>query len=185
MTTENTFNADQNNNGVLTAEQVAKSQANTFYDENVSTDIRAELARVYLILNTNNDAKDQEIINLKSMHEVTLERVKGFRNQAESRFYKVQEFLINHIKEDDDANVEEMKELCNEVNIELTKTITVRFTVECEYEYIVPLDFDTDDVTEADFDVSVSTGLDRNDDVEEINYDVTIADFNVEDDELL
>ena len=52
----------------------------------------------------------------------------------------------------------------------------------CSFE-IVPLDFNEEDINESDYDVTVNTGLDRSDDVEEINYDVSIVDFNVESDD--
>lgn len=63
----------------------------------------------------------------------------------------VGEFIKDHVK-DDDISVDDLKEFADELNIELTKTIRVKFTIDVEGEFKVPLDFDEDDVSdETDF----------------------------------
>ena len=182
MTTENTINEDANNNAVLTAEQVAIAQAEKMWDENTSNTLRAELARLYLLVATNETTKNEEIRQIKADEKSRYDVANNRIRERDVRFQKVEDFIIEHIKNDDDASVDELKELANAVDIELTQNITVKFTVECEYQYIVPLDFNLEDIDRNDFDVTVQTNLTNNDDFEEFSFDVEITDFNVDND---
>jgi hypothetical protein len=97
------------------------------------------------------------------------------RNQTET----IEEFLKSHIGENDSASVDELKELAEELDIELTKTIKVTFKIEAEYEIIVPLDADEDSISEDDFDYSVSYRNNKND-YEENSESYEITDFETE-----
>jgi hypothetical protein len=93
---------------------------------------------------------------------------------------RVAEFLKSHISENDDASVDDMKEFAESLGIELTKTITVKFTAEVEVEITVPIDADVDDVDENDF--TVSAEFDGKTDWEVEDTNINVNDFEVEED---
>jgi len=103
--------------------------------------------------------------------------------QASSRytniFNSVEEFIKDKVKEDA-VDIDDLKELAEELNISLTKSIKVTFSVTCEYEFNVPLDFDDNDIDENDFNVIISSRI-SNDDVEETSESYEVEDFEVED----
>jgi len=94
-------------------------------------------------------------------------------------YNSVAEFIKNSVKEDS-VTIDDLKELAEELNIELTKSIRVTFTVKCEYEFNVPLDWTDDDISDGDFDIRIShNGSD--DDMEETSESMEVEDFEVED----
>jgi hypothetical protein len=90
----------------------------------------------------------------------------------------ISDFITEHVK-DDDITTDDLKELAEELNISLTKTIKVKFTVACEYEFEVPLDFEDNDIDESDFSINISSSV-SNDDVEETHESIDVTDFEVE-----
>ena len=92
----------------------------------------------------------------------------------------IEEFLKSHIGDNEDASVDDMKELAESLGIELTKTITIKFTAEVEVEVTVPIDADLDDVDENDF--TVSAEFDGKTDWEVQDTNINVNDFEVEED---
>ena len=75
----------------------------------------------------------------------------SLRDELKNWKNSITEFLKDHIK-NDAVDVDDLKELADELDIELNKRIKVRFTIDVEGEFTVPLDFDESDVSdEADF----------------------------------
>jgi hypothetical protein len=64
----------------------------------------------------------------------------------------VKNFITEHVKDDDSATVDELKELAGELGLTLTKRVTVEFTV--TYNLTVECDID-EEVSEDDFRVSM------------------------------
>jgi len=94
-------------------------------------------------------------------------------------FNSLEEFIKEHVK-DEQISIDDLKEFAEEVNISLTKSIKVTFSVKCEYEFNVPLDFDDEDITDGDFTVRISSNV-SDEDVEETSESYEIEDFEVED----
>jgi len=90
----------------------------------------------------------------------------------------ISEFITEHVK-DDDISTADLKELAEELNIKLTRVVKVKFTVNCEYDFDVPLDFNIEDITEDDFNIEISSTL-GNDDIEETHESIDVTDFDVE-----
>lgn len=103
-------------------------------------------------------------------------------NEQQSKYLNlystISDFITEHVK-DDDISTDDLKELAEELNIRLTKTIKVKFTVACEYEFEVPLDFEDNDIDESDFSINISSSI-SNDDVEETHESIDVTDFEVE-----
>ena len=91
----------------------------------------------------------------------------------------VEEFIKDKVKEDA-VDIDDLKELAEELNIELTKSIKVTFTVKAEYEFNVPLDWTDDDISDGDFDIRISHSL-NDDETEETSESIEVEDFEVED----
>lgn len=66
----------------------------------------------------------------------------------------ITEFLKSHISDNQDADIDDLKELADELDIELTKSITVKMQIEVEIEMTAPLDFDESNIDDSDFDIS-------------------------------
>jgi succinate dehydrogenase flavin-adding protein (antitoxin of CptAB toxin-antitoxin module) len=90
----------------------------------------------------------------------------------------VEKFLKEHISEGNEADLDELKELAEELDIELTKDIKVTFTASVEVEMTVPLDFDLEGIDESNF--TVSAEFDGMTDVEVDDTDINVEDFEVE-----
>ena len=100
------------------------------------------------------------------------------RRDKQTILNTVEKFLKEHISEGNDADLDELKELAEELNIELTKNITVTFTANVEVEMTVPLDFDLEGIDESNF--TVSAEFDGMTDVDVDDTDINVEDFEVE-----
>lgn len=113
-------------------------------EETVKTLSATDLAQYIAQLHKDKDAAvqaNQMIINQRDT----------YRKELNNWKTSVSDFLKQHIT-DDDISVDDLKEFAEEMDIELTKTIRVKFTIDVEGEFKVPLDFDEDDVSdETDF----------------------------------
>jgi hypothetical protein len=115
------------------------------------------------------------------------EEIKQLRIERDERLSKylnlhnrISEFIIECVK-DDAVDIDDLKELADELNIELTKEIEVTFKVDVKFTATVPLDFDVDKIDDSDFDVSINyRGGEDDVDMEEEYSD--IEDFEVSDD---
>ena len=107
-------------------------------------------------------------------------RIRATENQSKylNLYNSIAEFIKNSVK-DDSVNIDDLKELAEELNIELTKSIRVTFTVKAEYEFNVPLDWTDNDISDGDFDIRISSSI-SNDDVEETSEAIDVTDFEVE-----
>jgi len=166
MTTENTStNTTSNVLPSLTPEQVAEN----FVKANTTTGIVDEFVRNW-----------KEIEGLRKRVEAEASTADHYRQTLTRKLDIVEEFIKSHVGENDEASVDDLKELADSLDIELTKTIKVTFTAEVEVEMTVPLDFDTDDISESDF--TVSAEFNGMTDVEVEDTNINIPDFEVEED---
>jgi len=100
------------------------------------------------------------------------------RRDKQAILNTVEKFLKEHISEGNDADLDELKELAEELDIELTKNIKVTFTASVEVEMTVPLDFDLEGIDESNF--TVSAEFDGMTDVDVDDTDINVEDFEVE-----
>jgi len=108
-------------------------------------------------------------------------RIRATENQSKylNLYNSISEFITEHVK-DNDISTDDLKELAEELNISLTKSIKVTFTIKAEYEFDVPLDWTDDDISDGDFNISIShNGSD--DDMEETSESYEVEDFEVQD----
>ena len=77
------------------------------------------------------------------------------RSRWASMSQTIEEFLFEHIK-DEQVSIDDLKQLADDLEIELTKEVEVTFTVEVTATVTVPLDFNAEDIEESDFDVRVN-----------------------------
>ena len=94
-------------------------------------------------------------------------------------FHSVEEFIKEHVK-DEQVSIDDLKELAEELDIKLTKSIKVTFNVKCEYEFDVAYDFKDEDIDENDFNIRISSNL-TGDDIEETSESFEVEDLEVED----
>lgn len=111
---------------------------------------------------------NQRIINERDM----------YRNELRNWKNSVEEFLKEHIK-DEQVSVDDLKEFAEELDIELTKQVEITFKVDVKFTGTVPLDFDIDDLSDGDFDITIRyNGNDSDVDIDEEWVDV--EDFEAE-----
>jgi seryl-tRNA synthetase len=152
MTTETTTTDTQ------TPEQIAEE----FIKANTTSVIIEEFVNHY-----------NEIERLKRRLEERNSSIDYQRNRLNELVAKTRDFIITHVANHDGASVDELKELAEELDIELTKEIEVTFRVEVTATVTVPVDFDEDDITDSDFDISVEYSGTHNDaECDSIEYEV-------------
>ena len=138
-----------------------------FIDNNTREDIAKEMAAYSKAI----DEKDKSI---ELMH--TYRR--NLSNTHEQLLTKVTEFLREHISNNASASVNDLRELADELEIEMTKMLTVTFTVEVTYEFEAPIDFTEDDIDDSDFRVDIEYHGSENAEPYESAW--SIEQFNVE-----
>ena len=95
------------------------------------------------------------------------------RNRLNALIVTTRDFIVTHVANHDGASVDELKDLAQELEIELTKEIEVTFRVEVTATVTVPVDFEEDDITDSDFDISVEYSGTHNDaECDSIEYEV-------------
>ena len=117
------------------------------------------------------------IAQLRVNNEEARNATSAVRGRLQQFVDSATEFLKEHIK--DGADSDELKEFAEELEIELTKEVSVKFTVDYEATLTVPFDYDIDSITDGDFDVSIRF-TSREDDVELENDSAEVEDFEVE-----
>lgn len=110
----------------------------------------------------------------------TLDASKQANKDIRARLQQTVDTITSFIKEhyQDGATAEEMKELADELDIELTKTLSVSFTVKYECDVVVPLDYDEDSINDGMFDVSIEARF-RDDEMELDHESTEVEDFDV------
>ena len=81
-----------------------------------------------------------------------LEYERTYKSNLASRLEIVKNFITEHVKDNDEATVGELKELAAELEITLTKEVEVEFTV--TYKLTVECELD-EEVSDNDFSVSL------------------------------
>jgi RNA recognition motif-containing protein len=158
MTTENTVT----DSAPLTPEAVAEE----FVKENTTSVIVEEFVNNY---NT--------IESLKRQLEASKSTAEFRRVRLEDFIAKTRDFIVTGLS--NEVGEDELKDLADKLDIELTKEIEVTFRVEVTATVTVPIDFDEDDITDADFDITVEYSG-THDDVECDNIDHEVNNFVAE-----
>jgi seryl-tRNA synthetase len=136
MTTENTIT----DSAPLTPEAVAEE----FIKANTTSVIIEEFVNHY---NT--------IESLQRKLTYAEQEARNQRSRWASMAQTIEDFLKEHIK-DEQVSVDDLKELAEELEIELTKEIEVTFKVDVTATVTVPIDFNDEDIEESDFDIRIN-----------------------------
>jgi 2-oxoglutarate dehydrogenase complex dehydrogenase (E1) component-like enzyme len=120
-----------------------------------------------------------EVEYYKKDTKLAKERATQATSRYSNLFTSISDFIIEHVKEEQ-VQIDDLKELAEELNIKLTKSIKVTFNVKCEYEFDVPLDWTDDDIDESDFDICISSNI-TDEEVEETSESMQVEDFEVQD----
>lgn len=158
MTTENTVTES----APMTPQQVAED----FVKENTTSVIVEEFVNNYYAI----ERLKKQVEESRTTAQYRLQRLEQFI--ASTRDFIITG-LANEVDEDD------LKRLADTLDIELTKEIEVTFRVDVTATVTVPIDFNEDDITDADFDVSVEYSG-NHDDVECDSIDSEVNNFIAE-----
>ena len=82
-----------------------------------------------------------------------LEYTENRNAQYSEKIEQVKKFIISHLRQNEVADVDDLKELANTIDVVLTKEVRVKFTV--EYDLTIECDLD-EEVSESDFSTSMS-----------------------------
>lgn len=165
MTTENTTT------DITVTDKKANWTPEQFAEDFIKTHSVAELVE-YMVSQKN------ENLRYKNSADNWKDNFQTTRGKLQSILDSVETFLKDHISEGNNADLDELKELAEELDIELTKDIKVTFTASVEVEMTVPLDFDLEGIDESNF--TVSAEFDGMTDVEVDDTDINVEDFEVE-----
>jgi hypothetical protein len=140
-------------------EPTVEAVAEEFVKDHNSTEIVQELVKY-----------SNSVDSLRSQLEYERNRNTNLANKLDM----VKNFITEHVKDDDTASVDELKELAGELGLTLTKRVTVEFTV--TYNLTVECDID-EEVSENDFRVSMDyNGVGELYDEQEDWSEITIED---------
>jgi len=147
MTTETQYN-----------EPTVEAIAEEFVKDNTTSEIVKELVKY-----------SNSVDSLRSNLEYERNRNTALANKLDI----VKNFITEHVKDDEPASVDELKELAAELDFTLTKRVTVEFTV--TYNLTIECDLD-EEVTDNDFRVNmdyngVGEVYDENEDWSEITIE--------------
>ena len=111
--------------------------------------------------------------------QVNLEDSKDTNTALRGRLQELVDNVTEFIKDNLDSSFAgKLKELANELDIELSKDVTISFKVTYTADVTVPIDFDIESIDDSDFDITIRyTG---NDDVDFDNDSTEVEDFEVE-----
>lgn len=137
------------------------------------------------------DIKKQQASD--KIHEMTMDDIAGYiatlqinledsrdtNTALRGRLQELVDTVTEFIKDNLDSSFAgELKKLANELDIELSKDVTISFNVTYTAEVTVPIDFDIESIDDSDFDITIRyTG---NDDVDFDNDSTEVEDFEVE-----
>lgn len=124
-------------NEIQTDEPTVEAVAAEFVKDHNSHEIVEELVKY-----------SNSVDSLRSQLEYERNRNTGLANKLDM----VKNFITQHVKDDDSASVDELKELAYEVGLTLTKRVRVEFTV--TYNLTIECDID-EEVTNDDFRVNM------------------------------
>lgn len=117
----------------------------------------------------------RQIVILKSAKDELQQSLDTSRKINRERKEIVTKFITENFESG--ASSDDLKSLAEELDIELTKNVTVEFTVSYTAEITVPIDYDTDQISESDFDVEVRFNGDNDTELDNDSYE--IDDFEV------
>ena len=110
-----------------------------------------------------------------------LQASKDANNEVRTRLQKLVDNVTEFIKDnlEDGCGTQELKDLAEELDISLTKDMSISFTVKYYADITVPLDFDTDKIDESDFRISIEFQGNDND-IDWDNDSTEVEDFEIE-----
>jgi sugar-specific transcriptional regulator TrmB len=128
----------------------------------------ADIAEEFVKANTTS-AIIEEFVNHHNAIESLQRKLQNAEQEARNQRSRwasmaetIEEFLKEHIK-DQQVSIDDLKELADELEIELTKEVEVTFTVEVTATVTVPIDFNDEDIEESDFDIRINYEGSHND----------------------
>ena len=128
----------------------------------------ADIAEEFVKANTTS-AIIEEFVNHHNTIESLQRKLQNAEQEARNQRSRwasmaetIEEFLKEHIK-DQQVSIDDLKELADELEIELTKEVEVTFTVEVTATVTVPIDFNAEDIEESDFDIRINYEGSHND----------------------
>ena len=146
-------------NEIQTDEPTVEAVAEEFVKDHNSAEIVQELVKY-----------SNSVDSLRS----NLEYERNRNTALAEKLDMVKNFITEHVKDDDMASVDELKELASELGLTLTKRVKVEFTV--TYNLTVECDID-EEVSEDDFRVDMDyNGVGELYDEQEDWSDITIED---------
>jgi len=158
MTTENTTTE--------TTATEAQMTPMEFAEDFIKTHSVMEIAEQLVTYSESTD----NLIKAKSLKQAEIDNLRRHHNQV---IETITEFLKSHIGEGDSASVDDLKELAEQLDIEMTKSITVKIEIEVEVELTVPLDFDEENIDDSDFDISCDFNGMTDVDVDDTSIEIT------------
>lgn len=116
------------------------------------------------------------ITNLKVSNNETRSGNSNLRGRLQKLLDTVTEFIKENLEEG--ASHDDLKQLAEDLEIELTKTVKVEMKISYYADVTVPIDFNVDDISESDFEVEVTANIDSDADVTDESTE--IDDFSAE-----
>lgn len=144
--------------------------------ETTETAVDTHKVKAIEFVNTHSMA---DIIDALAGTERLLDASKEANRGTRARLQELVDTVTEFIKDNLDSSFAgKLKQLASDLDIELSKDVTISFNVTYTADVTVPIDFDIDSIDDSDFDITIRyTG---NDDVDFDNDSTEVEDFEVE-----
>ena len=124
-------------------------------------------------------SKEENVENLDRICQDLRRSNSALRDELKNWRNSISEFIKEKVKEDA-VDVDDLKELADELNIELTKRIKVTFRIDVEGEFDVPLDYDQDKADEDFFDITIEANPPAGEDIDIYSEEWNVENLEVE-----
>lgn len=144
--------------------------------ETTETNTNKQIAQTEI----NRKTPEQLVVYVSDLLDLLDGHVKSYET-SRSMYHNLKNTVEEFVKEaiqDNDVSVDDVKRLAVNCDIELTKELQVEMTIRYYATVQVPIDYDADDITESDIDVSVD--FTPSGDAEVTSDSTETEDFSVE-----
>lgn len=144
--------------------------------ETTETNTNKQIAQTEI----NRKTPEELVVYVSDLLDLLDGHVKSYET-SRSMYRNLKNIVEEFVKEtilDNDVSVDDVKRLADNCGIELTKELQVEMTIRYYATVQVPIDYDADDITESDIDVSVE--FTPSGDAEVTSDSTETEDFSVE-----
>lgn len=122
----------------------------------------------------------EDIAGYIALTKTRVSELETYNRETRNRLQQLVDTVTKFIKEnlEEGASHDDLKQLADDLEIELTKTVKVEMKISYYADLIVPIDFDIENINESDFEVNITCNTSSETEVDDESTE--IDDFSAE-----